>query len=166
MYVMAVGAAEPCVYKSPLRIVVGHAGIDPVKIDFSKNKVANVVDPRATQITPKVFRLFFVALEGRSTQHRHRPIQRADAGESSWTPINVFAVMRMVGVYARIRPNEPPKRFQSCFYLAPRRTRVTHIMERYLESSFLQFEHKSQVRGILKARSSEPGHLSAGQRPY
>src|SRR5882757_5983648 len=105
MYVMAIGTAEPGVYKSSLWIVVWHAWIDPIQIDFPKNKIPNVVDPAVTQITPEVFRVFYVSLEGRTIQHCHCPIQGADAGEAGRTPINVFAVTRMVCMYARITSN-------------------------------------------------------------
>src|SRR6266550_3628495 len=114
VYVFGVSGGEPPADERAARVPIGHGGIDAPQVDLRKGQVADVLDLLDAEVAPPIGRPRAVPLvqvrrlpgDPAAEQSQHGIVEPAGA------PVQVVAIVRVVGVHARRRAEDAPEALQ------------------------------------------------------
>src|SRR6266487_1367647 len=170
VYVFGVSGGEPPADIRAARVPIGHGGIDAPQVDLRKGQVADVLDLLDAEVAPPIGRPRAVPLvqvrrlpgDPAAEQSQHGIVEPAGA------PVQVVAIVRVVGVHARRRAEDAPEALQRPCDSRARARLHRGAVEGDLEPAGVEVDHKVVVGRVVQClgKPKVSAALLAAHRPH
>ncbi len=150
--VLDVRSREPPAHERASWVPVGKSRIDAREVELAEGQVPDVLDAFSCEVAPPVVRALHVAVVvvGRLVEPGGVGPPQDRVVESIDAPIQVFAIVGVIGMDARIVPEDFSEPLQGAKRARPRARFHCRAVERDLEATCLKLQNELPVVRVLE----------------